>query len=103
MATILVKNEQDSTFLDSFNCIVPYNFYNKNKNLFQIKNYLQFKIDETYNYRPDKVAYEVYGDDYYYPIILACNNIGSILQFTTSKVGSNVYYLDPYYLSYINI
>jgi len=101
MAKILVTNEQDSIFLDSFNCIVPLNFYNKNKNIFRVENFLTFNIDESYNYRPDKVAYKVYGIDYYYPVILACNNIGSILQFNISKIGSRIYYLNPDYLKYI--
>ena len=58
-------------------------------------NYKIFTIDESYNLRPDKVAYKVYGIDYYYPIILICNNIGSFLQFTIDKVGTNIYYLKP--------
>ena len=38
-------------------------------------------IDERYDYRPDRLAYEIYGEDFYYPAILVANNIGSILQF----------------------
>ena len=101
MARLLVGVEQDSTFLNSFNCIVPLNFYNKNKSLFITNNYLTFDIDESYNHRPDRVAYKVYGIDYYYPLILVCNNIGSILQFNISKVGHKIYYLNPIYLQNI--
>ena len=74
MATILVGSEQDSKFLNAWNKIVPQNILNKNKTLFSIKNYDIFNIDESYNLRPDKIAYKVYGIDYYYPIILICNN-----------------------------
>lgn len=95
MAVILVHNEQDSVFLDSFDTIVPQNFYNKNKNLFRVENYLTFDIDESYDFRPDKIAFKVYNDDYYYPVILACNNIGSMIQFKTSIIGSKISYLKP--------
>ena len=103
MATLLVQNEQDSKFLDSWNKIPPQNIYNKNKSLFRLDNYEIFTIDESYNLRPDKVAYKVYGVDYYYPIILVCNNIGSLLQFTIDKVGTSVYYLKPELLNKILI
>ena len=101
MASILINNEQDSKFLDNWNKIVPQNIFNKNKNLFRLENYNVFDIDSSYNFRPDKIAYKVYKNDYYYPIILICNNIGSFLQFNTDKIGFHIYYLDPKLLSQI--
>ena len=52
----------------------------KNENLLKKEAY-EMEIDERYDYRPDKLAYEVYGEDFYYPFILAANNLGSMLQF----------------------
>lgn len=46
-----------------------------------VKESNQIDIDERYDYRPDKLAYEIYGEDFYYPAILIANNLGSLLQF----------------------
>ena len=51
MASILVQNEQDSQFLDAWNKIVPQNIYNKNRNLFRIKNKLYYVINPYNNYK----------------------------------------------------
>ena len=44
-------------------------------------------IDERYNYRPDRLAYEIYGQDFWYPAILIANNIGSMLQFKAESLN----------------
>jgi len=41
-------------------------------------------IDESYDFRPDRLAYDIYGEDFFYPAILAANNLGSMLQFKAS-------------------
>jgi hypothetical protein len=38
-------------------------------------------IDSRYNFRPDRLAFELYGQDFWYPAILVINNLGSLLQF----------------------
>ena len=58
------------------------------KKLLENTDYLIFS--EKYNYRPDLVAYEVYGDDLYYIPILIANNVNSVLNFTKDKVGSKI-------------
>jgi hypothetical protein len=65
------------------------------KDYFIKENLYIFKIDKSYNFRPDKVAFKVYGNDFYYPIILYSNQIGSILQFRIDIVGTEVKYLKP--------
>jgi hypothetical protein len=45
------------------------------------------EIDSRYDYRPDRMAYEHYGQDFWYPAILIANNIGSILQFKAKELG----------------
>lgn len=45
-----------------------------------------FKLDDSYKYSPDKVAYQVYGDDLYYPWILQANSMGSIFNFIPSEM-----------------
>ncbi len=46
-------------------------------------------IDSTYNLRPDKLAYDLWGQDLWYPAILVSNNIGSILQFKPELLGNS--------------
>jgi len=72
---------KDTRAINSF--IEPHLFMN---NLLKAKKDLErnatiIDIDSRYNYRPDRLAYEVYGQDFWYPAILIVNNLGSILQF----------------------
>ena len=39
------------------------------------------EIDARYDFRPDRLAYEYYNQDFWYPALLVANNIGSMLQF----------------------
>lgn len=41
----------------------------------------EIEIDARFDYRPDRVAFDYYGQDFWFPAILAANNIGSLLQF----------------------
>ena len=72
---------KNTVALDEF--IKPHIFLN---NIIRHKNDLmigavEFDIDQRYDYRPDLLAYMHYGQDFWFPVILAVNNIGSMLQF----------------------
>ena len=56
-----------------------------------LKNAIEIKIDSRYDYRPDKLAYEYYKEDFYYPAILVANNLGSILQFKADLLNYKCY------------
>jgi len=89
-----ILNELDTNYL--------WNQINyKYRDLFISENMKIFKIDNTYNFRPDKVAYKVYGNDFYYPIILFSNQIGTILQFRIDIIGTEIKYLKPEFLESI--
>lgn len=65
-----------------------------NNTIIQYKNILEkdaeiYPIDERYHLRPDKLAYDIWGQDLWYPAILAINNLGSILQFKPESLGYN--------------
>lgn len=79
--------EKNTLLINTF--IDPMIFENT---LIQYKNILMdgaelHPIDDTYNLRPDKLAYDLWGQDAWYPAILATNNIGSILQFKPELLG----------------
>ena len=106
MATTILFNDNENLtneklkFIDSFrNTQVFYNLRNENFDIFREENYKTYDINDSYDYRPDKVAYEVYGEDFYYPIILLSNNISTITEFRTDKIGNTIKYLDPDYLN----
>jgi hypothetical protein len=44
-------------------------------------------IDPRYDYRADRLAYDMYGQDFWYPAILAVNNMGSLLQFKAETLN----------------
>jgi len=46
-----------------------------------IKDATIIDLDARYDFRPDRLAYEIYGQDFYYGAILIANNLGSMLQF----------------------
>jgi len=45
------------------------------------------ELDERYDYRPDRLAYDMYGHDFWYPAILAANNLGSMIQFKAENLN----------------
>jgi len=96
--------DKDTSILNRAYCDHLWNaLNNKFKDLFVPENLLLFEIDQSYNFRPDKVSYKVYNDDFYYPIILFSNGISSILQFRTDLIGTKIKYLKPNYISYIQL
>ena len=50
---------------------------------------INYPLNENYKFRPDRLAYELWGQDLWYPAILAVNNIGSIMQFNPDQMGQN--------------
>ncbi len=52
------------------------------------KNSTEIIIDARYNLRPDLLSYEVYGSNFWYPIILAVNKLGSIFQFKAEYLNN---------------
>lgn len=62
---------------------------NKSKLLDQ-NNYYIYEIDSKYDYRPDKLAYDLWNQEYLYPIILFINNIPSILHFNISEFENKI-------------
>jgi len=94
--------KKDRSILNNLDADYFWNQLNyKYRDLFIPENMDIFHIDNTYNFRPDKVAYKVYGNDFYYPIILFSNQIGTILQFRIDIIGTEIKYLKPEYLESI--
>ena len=97
---ILLDILPDTSVLDQIiNPFLFKNLYFRNTNIFIPENYLTYDINKGLNYRPDIVSYKVYGNDLYYPIILYCNNIRSILEFNVDQLGTTITYLNPGMLS----
>jgi hypothetical protein len=85
------KINKDTRPLNLF--IDPHLFENrliKNKKKLLKDAYL-VDIDERYDYRPDRLAYEVYGEDFFYPALLIANNLGSLLQFKADILNYKCY------------
>lgn len=58
-------------------------------------------LDVSYDFRPDKIAIEVYGNQLYYPAILICNNLCSLIQFRPKYLNFEVKIPTPEILNYI--
>jgi hypothetical protein len=54
------------------------------------ENLVLIDVPDTYKYRPERIALQYYGSEQYYPIILAANNIGSLLQFIPSEFNNKI-------------
>ena len=81
------KSTKDTRAIDEF--IDPHIFMNKiikRKGDLE-RNSIIVDIDPRYNYRPDRIAYEYYEQDFWYPAILAVNNMGSMLQFKAETMN----------------
>jgi len=75
------KLTKDTKAIDLF--IEPHIFMNvllKHKTTLDASSEI-INIDPRHDYRPDRLAYEIYGQDFWYPAILIANNMGSMLQF----------------------
>lgn len=81
------STEKDTTFINVYT--EPKIFLNY---LIQYKYVLQqeattIDLDSKYKFRPDRLAYDLWGQDLWYPILLVTNNIGSILEFNPERMG----------------
>jgi hypothetical protein len=56
----------------------------------QDKNLVEVDCPDIYKYRPDRIAYQYYGDCNFFPLVLAANNLGSLLQFVPSRFGNKI-------------
>jgi len=54
------------------------------------KNLVTIAVEDTYKYRPERIAKQYYGHESYYPLILAANNIGSLFQFIPSEYNNRI-------------
>jgi hypothetical protein len=88
--TFLVNENpsQDITMLDSFidHHVFEHLMFQNLKEL--IKNSEEIEIDSSYDFRPDKLSVEYYNTNFFYPVILAANKIGSILQFKSEYLNN---------------
>jgi len=83
-----INDHRDTTFLNSFGDYRIYNnFFIKLNTIEIIENSITFNITDMYKFRPDKVAYEMYADEFYYPWILQANSLGSIFQFIPENLN----------------
>ena len=89
---LLYDNKIDTTILDLY--ITPEivgNILNDRIHFIQQpENLVQIQVQDTYKYRPERVALQYYGNESYYPIILAANNIGTIFHFVPSKFNNTI-------------
>jgi len=76
---------EEKIFLNRFYQI-PTTFIQENSTIYSLK--------DSDIYRPDKIAFDVYGDDMYYPCILAANNLGSVLSFKPDRMNYECYIPD---------
>jgi hypothetical protein len=89
---LLYDNKTDTTVLDLY--ITPEivgNVLNDRIHFLQLpENLVQVSVSDVYKYRPERVALQYYGNESYYPIILAANNIGTLFHFVPSKFNNTI-------------
>jgi len=67
------------------------NLINDNLKLLQSDdNIVRIKVSDKYKFRPELVARQYYGHESFYPLILAANNIGSLLHFIPSEFNNEI-------------
>jgi len=78
---------KDTQIIDMY--IEPHIFMNKmiTQRAELIASSIITEIDSRYDYRPDRLAYDLYGQDFWYPAILIANNMGSLLQFKAETLN----------------
>jgi hypothetical protein len=79
---------QDVRMLDSFTS--PHIFEHPAFTNFEIlrDNSEEIIIDARYNLRPDLLSFERYGTNFWYPVILTANKLGSIFQFRAEYLNN---------------
>ena len=89
----LTYNSQLNTAaLDAFNSpgIADNILLNNAKFLRQEENLVEVDCPDIYKYRPDRIAFQYYGDSNFYPLVLLANNIGTLFHFVPSKFGNKI-------------
>jgi hypothetical protein len=90
----------DCSLLDSL--VIPNLFDSFLKYENELKfNYSTRSLDSSYDFRPDKIAVEMYGNQLYYPAILICNNLCSLIQFRPKNLNYEVKVPTPEILQYV--
>jgi len=89
------KTLKNTKPLDLF--IEPHIFMNlllSNKSILDASSTI-VEIDARYDFRPDRLAYEQYRQDFWYPAILIANNMGSLFQFKAEVLNFKCKIPDP--------
>ncbi len=90
----------DRSLLDSL--VIPNLFDSFLKFEQELKlNFTTRSLDASYDFRPDKVSMEEYNNQLYYPAILICNNLCSLLQFRPKHLNFEVKIPTPAILNYV--
>jgi hypothetical protein len=50
----------------------------------------KISVNDNYIFRPDRVSFEYYGSDQYYPLILQLNNMRSMFNFVPSEHDNEI-------------
>jgi len=57
------------------------------------ENLVEIPLSNIYKYRPERIAYEYYGDEGFFPIVLASNNLKTLLEFDPNRMNNKAYLL----------
>jgi len=83
----IVKNEFANSNILGNRIIDNYSIFTNKENLIEIP------LSNIYKYRPERIAYEYYGDEGFFPIVLASNNLKSLLEFDPNRMNNKAYLL----------
>jgi hypothetical protein len=89
----ITHNKQFDTFmLDEYKdpIIMGNRILDNLANLQKEENTIIVPCPDKYKFRPERLAYEYYGNDNFFPIILAVNNISSVLKFIPSEFNNQI-------------
>lgn len=102
---LAIDLNQDTTIFDLYNTpLVMGNPINDRMLFIQYTgNLITVDVNDTYKYRPELLAKKYYGNESYFPIVLASNNIGTLFDFVPSKFNNTMKILDPKILQLILI
>lgn len=89
---LLYTNNIDSTVYDQYlDPTIMGNVINDNLSFLQKEeNCIVADVDDQFKFRPELISAQYYGSEQYYPLILAANNIGSLLQFIPAKFNNRI-------------
>ncbi|MFA7127699.1 MAG: hypothetical protein WC136_00855 [Sphaerochaeta sp.] len=52
-------------------------------------------VEDNLKYRPDVISLKYYGNDSYFPLVLAANNIGTLMDFIPSNFNNQIKIIHP--------